>query len=739
MDAKEGVMEDKIKVLYITTLFGKMGGAERNLYDIVTNIDRERFVPYIFCLKGGELVGEVTVRGIFARELQLEKIFSLDAARKGIDLFRFIREEGIKVVVTYHHDADIWGGIVAMLAGVPVVISSRRDLGYQLERRHIWVYRLLNRLYTGIISVSDAVKDAVVQREWAPANKITTLYNGLDITGYQPTPSTDEIRAYRESLGINPNRVVIGMVAAFRPVKGHIHLVKAVAEVVRKHPNIQLVVVGYKDTEYYQVVAELIRNLGMEDHVICLGDRKDIPRLLFTFDIFALPSESEGFSNALLEAMAAGRPTVDTKTGGNAEAVIDGITGFLVPPKDHTALAEALAKLVENPGLRYSMGQEGQRRVAEVFTLGAMLARTEEFYDSLLIREAATEKLTSRVNFRTAKRLTKIIISYILYYSGIVGACKTAWAMEPKVLAYHSISAITLPSLEIEQEPASFEQQVRYLIKNYRVISADDFLRCRADGGNFPKNAVMITFDDGYRDNYVNAFPILKKYSAPAVIFLTTDPIETGEPLFYDALRQAITNTSRRLLDLRESGLRQYAIEPGNDLLNSMTVREIIALSKTLDKSKKDRLIDTIRQQLDVNGNHNNRIYLSWDEIAEMSAHGIEFGGHTKSHPQLSRLAYEECRHELETSKQIIEQRLGKKVRMLAYPFGSKNDYNAVTEKAAMAAGYVCAFALSRQNCAINSAQFTIGRTMVDASMSSSLTGGFCKPVFAADLVGVYR
>ena len=197
MDAKEGVMEDKIKVLYITTLFGKMGGAERNLYDIVTNIDRERFVPYIFCLKGGELVGEVTGRGIFARELQLEKIFSLDAARKGIDLFRFIREEGIKVVVTYHHDADIWGGIVAMLAGVPVVISSRRDLGYQLERRHIWVYRLLNRLYTGIISVSDAVKDAVVQREWAPANKITTLYNGLDITGYQPTPSTDEIRAYR--------------------------------------------------------------------------------------------------------------------------------------------------------------------------------------------------------------------------------------------------------------------------------------------------------------------------------------------------------------------------------------------------------------------------------------------------------------------------------------------------------------------------------------------------------------
>lgn len=733
-------MEDKIKVLYITTLFGKMGGAERNLYDIVTNIDRERFAPYIFCLKGGELVGEVTARGVFARELQMEKIFSLDAVRKGIDLFRFIRKEGIKVIVTYHHDADIWGGVVAMLAKVPVVISNRRDLGYQLERSHIWLYRLLNRLYTGIISVSDAVKDAVVQREWAPANKITTLHNGLDFTGYQPTPSTDEIRAYRESLGINPDRVVIGMVAAFRPVKGHIYLVKAVAEVVRKYPNIQLVVVGYKDTEYYQEVAKLIRNLGMEDHVICLGDRKDIPRLLFTFDIFALPSESEGFSNALIEAMAAGRPTVATHTGGNAEAVIDGITGFLVPPKDHTALAEAIVKLLENPVLRDSMGQEGQRRVAEVFTLGAMLAKTEDFYDYLLIREAATEKLTSRVNFRTAKRLGKILISYILYYSGIVGACKMARAMKPKVLSYHSISAIIpLPSLEIEQEPASFEHQVRYLMKNFRVLSADDFLRCRADGAKFPENAVLITFDDGYRDNYVNAFPILKKYSAPAVIFLTTNPIETGEPLFYDVLRQAITNTSRRLLDLREAGLRQYAIEPGNGLLNSSTVREIIAFSKALDNCQKDRLIETVRQQLDVNGNHNNRIYLSWDEIAEMSAYGIEFGGHTKSHPQLSRLAYEECMHELEASKQIIEQRLCKKVRMLAYPFGSKNDYNAVVEKAAMAAGYECAFALNRHNGAINSSQFTIGRTMVDSSMSSSLTGGFCKPVFAADLVGVYN
>lgn len=743
MGSEKGLGVEKIKVLYITSLFGKMGGAERNIYDIVCNIDKNRFTPYVFCLKGGELVEEIKSKGINAKIIDLEKIFSIQGLKKGIDLFRFIRKEGIQVVVTYHHDADIWGGITAKLARVPIVISSRRDIGYQLQKKHVWMYRILNRFYTKIISVSDAVKREIVNREWADPDKIVTIYNGVKHQNYQCNTNKDDAAAIKESLGIEPSKIIIGALGAFRPIKGQIYLVKAIAEVVKKHSNIKVLMVGYKETGYYKEVQQLINELGLKEYFICTGDRYDIPRLLSIMDIFVLPSISEGLSNALLEAMSAGKPVIATHSGGNPEVVIHNETGLLVPPCGSTALSSAIQMLLEDEKLRNSIGSKGQNRVEKEFSLKKMVERNEELYEFLILRQNRSKFADSKSRYAyVIKKFVKLTLSYIIYYLGIAAIYKNVISKKPQILAYHSINKISLRSLEIEQDVRNFEQQMIYLKNNFSILSPSEFLACRNNGAGFPKNAVMITFDDGYRDNYINAFPILKKYNIPAIIFITTDPIETREPLFFDALRYAIINSPRFILDLRDIGLSKYQLDKKNELLLLKAIRDITEFSKSMDSISKSRLIHTIYERLWLGWEEvkNKKIYLSWDEISEMAGNGVEFGSHTKTHPQLSALTFEECKDELVCSKKIIEERTGRKARVIAYPFGWPNEFNNMVEKAAREVGYECAFSLYRdKNGLANNYNYTIGRKMVDSHMSSDFSGKFCKPLFAADIVGVYN
>lgn len=728
----------KIKILYIISLFAKQGGAERNLYDILCNIDKERFVPYVICLRGGELAEEIKSKGIHVETINLEKIMSTDAFKKGFKLFNFIRREQIQVVVTYHHDADIWGGAVAMMAGVPVVISSRRDLGYQLRRKHIWAYRILNKCYTRIITVSDAVKNKVVKREWTNPDKITTIYNGLASQSYHNV-SEGEKSALKRLLGIDASKTVMGMVAAFRPVKGHIYLVKALAEIVKKNKNVVVVVAGFNDTQYFSEVKQLMLELMLEDYFIFTGTRTDIDKLLSVFDIFVLPSLSEGFSNALLEAMAASKPVIVTDSGGNAEAVIHNKTGLLIPPCDSNALATALLDLLNDRELRNSMGSEGLKRVNEIFTLESMIRKTEELYEYLLLKQGDVSFTNQKICKQKIRHSAKLALSHTLYYSGIISIRTRQTSSTPRILAYHSINKVSLKSLEIEQEPENFEQQMTYLKKTFHIISLSEFIGYKVYGAKLPENAIMVTLDDGYRDNYTFAFPIFKRLNIPASIFLTTDPIETKKPLFYDALRYAVINTSRMILDLRDIGLSIYCIDKTNEALLSIAIRDITEFSKQLGKYQKDKLINTIYHRLDmdmVKMKKNNNIYLSWDEITEMAHNGIEFGAHTKTHPQLSALNLKECKEELIHSKRVIEEHIGKPVRALAYPFGGRKDFSVVTEKAAQEAGYECAFSLSIYDGASN---FTIGRKMVDSCMSSDLFGNFCKPLFVADLMRIYQ
>ncbi len=726
----------KIKILYVISLLGKKGGAEKNLCDLVENIDKKRFTPYVISLVGGELANDLKEKGYYSETFNLHSVLSLDALKKGARLYRFLRDEGIQVVVSYHHDADIWSGVIAKLAGVPVVISSRRDLGYQLQKKHVWAYRVLNRFFSSIICVSDAVKKEIIKREWAKPGKMTTIYNGVDPAGFKI--ESWQTAGLRKSFGIGPSTRVIGMLGSIRPVKGHEYLVRAVARVVKTVPDIKVLLVGHDKAGYCSEVKSLISELGIEKYFIFTGDRTDIPEIISVFDIFVVSSRSEGFSNALLEVMASGKPAIATDSGGNREVIIDHKTGLLVPPCEVEPLADALLELLSDEKLCRSLAQEGLKTISRRFTIKKMLNENEGLYSNLLAASSKNGSLSlSERHRQRTKKNVKAALGNLMHYTGLGGLQRKLAENSPIVLAYHSISDVTLKSLEIEQETKCFEQQVMFLKNNYTPISLTEFLECRDNGNKFPPNAVLLTFDDGYRDNYVNALPILKAYDVPAVIFITVDPVETGEPLFFDALRYAISKTRSLRLDLTDAGLSRYVLAKSDESMLCKAINEIVEYSKDRAEELNSKLIATICERLDVDWEDVKRHcrYLSWDEISEMTGSGIEFGSHTKTHPRLSSLSFEECKAELAESKRIIEARINRPVRTLAYPFGGRKDFNETVENAAIESGYQCAFSLCPDKYDTSRRPFTIGRKMVDSHMTSDFSGEFNKSLFLYDML----
>ncbi len=378
---------DKIRILFIIDVFYKMAGAEKNLFEVVTRLDKDKFEPIVACLQQGVIAERLTDHNIINLNLNIKKIYSLSALTKGWRLLRFLRDGKIDIVVTYHEGSDFFGGIVAKLAGVPVVISSRRDMGYRLKPRHVFFYSLMNRIFDRVVTVSEAVKDRIFESQKVPYHRLVTVHNGIDSAPYTAHYDAVGIRA---KLKIAPDAVVVGIVAALRKIKGHQVFFEAATMLVKKFPNVRFLVAGSADDlSYRKELEELVRSLNLSEHVIFTGEYKNVPELLSAIDISVLASYNEGFSNTILESMAAGKPVVATNTGGTPEAVIDGETGLLVAPGDPVGLAEAIYTLLSDKDLRRKMGAAGSARVAAFFDNGVMMAKLQNLY-SRLLRDAGT-------------------------------------------------------------------------------------------------------------------------------------------------------------------------------------------------------------------------------------------------------------------------------------------------------------------------------------------------------------
>jgi glycosyltransferase involved in cell wall biosynthesis len=368
----------------------QVGGTEQHLSMIARSLNQRGWQTSVYCLTtGGPLQAELDQSGIPVvlppiarpnRPLSLpDRIFRLGVAAG--HLLTVMLRRRPTIVHFFLPQAYLTGAPLAVLARIPVRVMSRRSLNAYQDRHPVLraIEHRMHRTMTAILGNSRSVVREL-QGEGVPADRLGLIYNGLDPTRFE---QTDARAAMRESLGIPPSALVMVIVANLIPYKGHLDLLHALGAANASLPDWRLLVVGRDDGAGASIRAAASK-LGIDQKVLLLGQRLDVPEILSSSDIGLLVSHEEGFSNALLEGMAAGLPMIVTDVGGNREAVVDGESGLVVPPHDPKQLCMAILRLAGDAALRGTLGAAARRRIAERFTIDRCIEGYEALYRKLL-------------------------------------------------------------------------------------------------------------------------------------------------------------------------------------------------------------------------------------------------------------------------------------------------------------------------------------------------------------------
>ncbi len=312
-------------------------------------------------------------------ELPLTSTYDRNAFHAALELRRFLKAQSVQIVQTFFESSDLWAGLVVKLTSPARLIWSRRDMGILRAPKHHLAYRLLANLPDHVLAVSELVRQYSIDTDGIHPDRVTTIYNGLNLADWT-TPTPPPAQPFH-----------ITTLGNIRHVKGHDVFLRAASLIVQRHPDTRFTIAGeILEPDYYAHLLELIQQLNLTHHVHFLGGVTNLRNHLTTAHLFVLPSRSEGFSNAIIEAMAASLPVVATNVGGNAEAVQHGHSGLIVPPEDPHALATAILRLLEDPATRSRMGAAGRELVLQKFTIHAMMTHTTQLYQKLLDLPNAT-------------------------------------------------------------------------------------------------------------------------------------------------------------------------------------------------------------------------------------------------------------------------------------------------------------------------------------------------------------
>jgi glycosyltransferase involved in cell wall biosynthesis len=379
-----------IKVLYVIGTLD-VGGTERQLVELATRLDRARFEPVVCCLSsGGALEQPLKEAGIRVHVAGFRGFLRLRSLRFLANLPRLLAELGrfLRVFLTERPDvvhgllfwAYVLGAYAARLARVKVVVSSRRSLSHFKAGRHhfLLLEGIANRMTDLVVANSEAVREDALRTERLPPDKVVVVYNGLEPDRYLDRGES----RLRMELHIPATAPVVLVVANFIHYKGHEHFVEAWVSVTEAYPGAVAVLIG--DGPRRAAIEAQAAQLGVAASIRFVGTRLDVPAFLAMSDLVVHPSREEGFSNAVLEAMAAGRAVVATAVGGNVEAVVDGQTGLLVPYGDSHVLASAITRLFADADTRSRFGAEGRARALARFGIGRMVKEYEALYERLM-------------------------------------------------------------------------------------------------------------------------------------------------------------------------------------------------------------------------------------------------------------------------------------------------------------------------------------------------------------------
>jgi len=367
----------RLRVIHGVDSFG-VGGTELNAIRTLERLDRARFdVSLVSLTADGPLRERYDRAGIPVHPAPLRNMYGPAALRTAARLVAWLRRERADVVHCHDLYTNIFVAGCARLAGVPLIITSRRwwqtlpgrahELGNQVAYR--WVAHR-------VLANSAAVGRRLVE-EGVPARKVVVVPNFLDDAAFDPLPEPAR-RSALAGFGVPPEALVVGAVAMLRPEKDLVSLVRAMALLAPRHPALHLLLVGRGPCD--EALAAAARELGIADRVHFAGYQPAVPNPHQYLDVSVLCSLHEGFPNAIIEAMAAARPVVATNVGGIPDAVAHGETGLLVEPSDPAALAAAIGRLVEDPGLRARLGEAGRERARADYRADAVLDALTALY-----------------------------------------------------------------------------------------------------------------------------------------------------------------------------------------------------------------------------------------------------------------------------------------------------------------------------------------------------------------------
>jgi glycosyltransferase involved in cell wall biosynthesis len=373
------VVKNRTKVLLVIRQL-ILGGAESQTYELARGLDRDRFEVVVCSLQdGGHFAGKLEAEGIPVRVVLKRWRYDVSVVPRLVALFRRERPEIVHCVMW---TANMWGGLAARLAGVPRLVLSTRSLGIWKGGLHYltgpWTF---NRADV-VLANSGEVRNYMVQREGVHPERIQVIYNGLDPDRFGRRFSREQVKRLRLELGLPSAGPVVGTVANLLPQKDYPTLLHAAAQVVRHNPAACFLLIG--DGPLRAQLETATARLGLSGRVVFAGQRNDVERCLACLDVFILCSVREGFSNALIEAMAAGLPVIATRVGGNLEAVREGDSGFLFEVGDDETLARLILRLIGNPEEAGVLGEQGRTRARREFGMTEYLRRMATLYTDVL-------------------------------------------------------------------------------------------------------------------------------------------------------------------------------------------------------------------------------------------------------------------------------------------------------------------------------------------------------------------
>ncbi len=370
-------MTRRIKVCLLVDTVGRHAGTERQVIETAKRLNKSTFEVYTCCLEPSaqlDALNEHCHTAVFPTS----SFLTSNGFGQALSLRRYLAGHDIDIVHAFMNRTAIFG-VVSSLFTNRVVITSRLNTGYWYTPAQKRLFCALNIPTTRVMANSEEAKRIAVEAENVPAAKVDVVYQGVDMELFKQGRGDASVA---DRLGVPASSTVVGIVANLRPVKDIPLFLRAAGVVASSVRDVAFLVVG--SGEQLLELERIATDAGIQDRVFFSRGQGRVIDYLARMSIGCLTSLSEGFSNAILEYMAAGRPVVATDVGGAREAIAQGESGYLVPAGDHERMADHIISLLREPETARSMGEYGRELVNEKFSSLKQLQNIESLYNELL-------------------------------------------------------------------------------------------------------------------------------------------------------------------------------------------------------------------------------------------------------------------------------------------------------------------------------------------------------------------